>query len=389
MKISLISWSVTQLAVLTSIAKAQGYEVVQTQLRDTENSLQNLLYEVTGNVLVVECNAALQKKDLGELESFISEKSHIVVLLLSENRDADTLVAAMQSGIREVIFSPTNEADFAAALKRVAQRKETFHDEVKAQAKTVAFVSCKGGSGATFLATNFAYILAEEMGKNTAFLDLDLQCGDAVYYVSPGPSKSDIIEITRQIERLDAKLLASSVLHVAPNFDLLPAPEEPDATYNMSATALKQLVDIVRNQYDMVVMDLERVFNPMTTQALDTADVIYIVMENLLPFVRDAKRIVAKCRALGYSDHKIRLVVNRYELNGNIDITQIEKAVGLKVSYTIRSSFPDVAKAINTGVPIIHVNAKNSVVDVLRNMAEEFSTPKHSKQASWWDRITG
>ncbi len=374
---------------LMQIIKNQGHEIMQSFIRDEVRPLQRLLDEVHSNVLIVECSENLIRQDFVELEKFITEKPQTMVLMLSEKIDADTLVAAMQTGVREVLSSTPTDTELSAALKRLSQRKVSFTSDLQSQAKTIAFLSCKGGSGATFLATNFAYILAEEMGRNTIFLDLDMQCGDAVYYVSPGTSKSDIIEITRHIERLDAKLLASSVLHVAPNFDLLPAPEAPDAAYSVEAPALEQLIDIVRHHYEMVVLDLERVIDPLTEQALDMADVVYVVMENLLPFVRDAKRIVAKCRALGYSDRKIRLVVNRYEKNGTIDIEQIEKAVGIKVSHTIRSSFQDVAQAINTGVPIIHVNPHNAIVDVLRTMAQECDPSPIKKQISWISRLIG
>ena len=374
---------------LMQIIKNQGHEIMQSFIRDEVRPLQRLLDEVHSNVLIVEYSENLKRQDFVELEKFITEKPQTMVLMLSEKIDADTLVAAMQTGVREVLSSTPTDTELSAALKRLSQRKVSFTSDLQLQAKTIAFLSCKGGSGATFLATNFAYILAEEMGRNTIFLDLDMQCGDAVYYVSPGTSKSDIIEITRHIERLDAKLLASSVLHVAPNFDLLPAPEAPDAAYSVEAPALEQLIDIVRHHYEMVVLDLERVIDPLTEQALDMADVVYVVMENLLPFVRDAKRIVAKCRALGYSDRKIRLVVNRYEKNGTIDIEQIEKAVGIKVSHTIRSSFQDVAQAINTGVPIIHVNPHNAIVDVLRTMAQECDPSPIKKQISWISRLIG
>ena len=119
------------------------------------------------------------------------------------------------------------------------------------------------------------------------------------------------------------------------------------------------------------------------------ADEIYIVMENLLPFLRDAKRVIAKCRALGYDDRKLRLIVNRYERSDIIDVAQIEKAVGLKVSQTIASSFKDVAQAINTGVPIAQVNPQNTIVDSLREMANEFEPLKTSKTPNWINRLMG
>jgi pilus assembly protein CpaE len=135
------------------------------------------------------------------------------------------------------------------------------------------------------------------------------------------------------------------------------------------------------------VLDVERVLGPLTLKALEISDVVYLVMENLLPFVRDAKRLVNKFRNLGFKDNKIRIVVNRYERNGTIDIAQIEKALGIRVSYTIRSSFVDVAQAINTGVPITDVNPNSPIVQVLRQMAHRFDDKPALKPDNWFSRI--
>jgi pilus assembly protein CpaE len=295
----------------------------------------------------------------------------------------------MQSGIREVLAYPTDENELREAIKRVEKRISTESKEKQINSKVISFISCKGGSGATFLATNFSYLLAEEFNQNTIFLDLDLQNGDAIYYVSPGTSKSDVIEITKQIDRLDDKLLASSVLHVSKNFDLLPSPEESDSINSMTPEALEKLINTSTKNYDIVVMDLERAMNTVTTQAIQMSNLVYIIMENLLPFIRDAKRLIQKLRDMGYSDQKIRLVVNRYENNGTIDIDQIESAVGIRVSHTIHSSFKEVAEAINTGVPIIKVNSNNTVVKNLRLMALEVTDGEKAKKTSWFNRLLG
>jgi pilus assembly protein CpaE len=378
-----------QVESLRLIVEAEGYDVANAIQRQPHDTLNALINNLNADVLIVECSAETQAEDIATFEILNATNANLVVLMLSQTRDAETLLAAMQAGVREVLLSQPNAADLTAALRRFAQRKKATIAKPDTHAKTITFMSCKGGSGATFLATNFADILAKDFGKKTAFLDLDLQCGDAAYYVSTGPNQSDITELTRQIDRLDVKLLTASMLHIGPNFDLLSAPEEPEASYTMSAAQLERLLDLVTATYDMVVLDVERVLDPLTIKALDMSDVIYLVMENLLPFVRDAKRLVGKFRALGYDDKKIRIVVNRYERNGTIDVAQIEKAVGLKVSHTIRSSFADVAQAINTGVPITEVNANNAIVQVLRDMARGYDGSHSQRELSWIDRFLG
>lgn len=389
MKAVLISPSAALLESLQHTVEAEGYVLTQALHRGAETPLSKLIDNLSSEVLIVDCLGPQQAQDIAALEALIAVNPHVVVLMLAQTRDADTLLAAMQAGVRDVLLSPPSAADLTAALRRFAVRKKTEPVKPHAQGQTIAFMSCKGGSGATFLATNFADILAKDFDKKTAFLDLDFQCGDAAYYVSPGPNQSDITELTRQMDRLDAKLLSASMLHIGPNFDMLSAPEDPEASYSMTASQLEVLLKLVETRYEVVVLDLDRVLTPLTIKALDMSDAVYLVMENLLPFVRDAKRLLRKFHALGYDDSKIRVVVNQYDKNSTIDVALIEKALGLKVNYTIASRPVDVAQAINTGVPITQINSNNTVVQVLRNMAHVFDVTPAQRTPSWIDRFMG
>ena len=131
---------------LMQIIKNQGHEIMQSFIRDEVRPLQRLLDEVHSNVLIVEYSENLKRQDFVELEKFITEKPQTMVLMLSEKIDADTLVAAMQTGVREVLSSTPTDTELSAALKRLSQRKVSFTSDLQLQAKTIAFLSCKGGS---------------------------------------------------------------------------------------------------------------------------------------------------------------------------------------------------------------------------------------------------
>jgi pilus assembly protein CpaE len=389
MRTSIIAWDMSLMEMLSKNLLAEGYEVVQKEIRNKNDGISSLLDQVIGDVLVVDCSGLQQNDDLVNLEYFTSHQSGTSVVMISTEKNTDVLIAAMQSGISEVLLSPVVEGDLLIALRRLAQRKKNISVKKKPRAKIAAFLSCKGGSGSTFLATNFASVLAEKMGMKTILLDLDLNYGDAAYFVAPGPGNSDITEITKHIERLDEKLLASSVLNVGKNYDLLSAPEEPSVSYAMSPAQLGRLIEIASLNYDIVILDLDRSINPLTRQALDMADVVYLIMENLLPYLRNAKRLVKKCRELGYEDSKFSLIINRYEKNDIIDIEQIEKVVGLKVNYTIHSNFQEVAQAINTGTSLLRAHPNSVIVEVLEKIAHAFKPGTLEKRSNWIGRWIG
>src|SRR6185503_12407096 len=95
----------------------------------------------------------------------------------------------------------------------------------KQPARVLAFVPCKGGSGATFLATNLGYQLASE-NKKVLLVDLNLQFGDAALFVHDHKPAHTLADIAHNITRLDASFLAATVVNVSPNYALLAAPED-------------------------------------------------------------------------------------------------------------------------------------------------------------------
>ncbi|REM66523.1 histidine kinase, partial [Mycobacterium tuberculosis] len=69
-----------------------------------------------------------------------------------------------------------------------------------------------------------AYQLSRE--RSVLLIDLNLQFGDALSYVSDLRPSSTMADVARDIGRLDASLLAASVVAVSPGFSILPAPED-------------------------------------------------------------------------------------------------------------------------------------------------------------------
>src|SRR6185369_8779200 len=136
------------------------------------------------------------------------------------------------------------------------------------------------------------------------------------YFMTDSPAKCTLADLTRQVERLDANLLSASMLRVAPKFSLLAAPEEPEAALAITASQLERVLDVAARNCDILVLDVERMIDAVTVKALDRADLVFLVLQNMLPHVRDTRRLVRTLRGLGYPDTKLRLVVNRYDPHG-------------------------------------------------------------------------
>jgi pilus assembly protein CpaE len=320
------------------------------------------------------------------------------VLLLSEDNSKALLMRAMRAGVREVLPLPLNPTELAQTLQRWNDRpavqagpNSTMGTALAPAAqerpgRLVAFMGCKGGNGTSFVAANMAHIMATEFGKKCAFVDLDLQCGDASFYLSSGANKHSLSDLTRQIDRLDTQLLASCMHAVNPKLNLLAAPHSLENAMAISAQDIEKVINLVRSVHEHVVVDLPRNLNTLTLKVLDMADVVYIVMQSQTPDVRDAQRLVNTMRALGLQEAKLRLLVNRYKPRGWVSLSELESAVGLKVQQSIPSGPEWVDESLHMGQPLSAVNDHNAVIHALREATGVLLESTPLKNRHWMQR---
>lgn len=325
---------------------------------------------------------------LDAVESLSLRTPGVATLLISQDATVEFLMRAMQAGVREVIPSSGSPEVLQAALTRLMHKRYPQDAAGAHEGKVFSFLSCKGGSGATFLAANFAYVLASEFGKRVALIDLNLQFGDAVIFVSEQHPPSNLAELSQQMHRLDASLLEASMLEAAPNFFVLASPEDPAHSTDVKREHVESIVRLARSNYDFVILDVSRSLDSVSLQALDMADTIFPVLQLTLPFVRDGKRLLSIFRSLDYPRSKIQLIVNRHEKGGELSLKDLEGAVDGKVSHVVPNSYIAAAASVNLGIPIVKGNRSNPISKLLIEMGRGFvQSEEPVESASWWSRI--
>jgi len=337
------------------------------------------------DLLIID-SVCVENGNLSVLES-ISVRSHsLSIILLSQNASSEFLMSAMRSGVKDVLSLPLQASDLQAAVGRVELKLRQSAPKSK-KGKVIAFVGSKGGSGATFLACNLAYILAETSGTKVALLDLNLQFGDAVLFVNDHVPSNTLADVAKNIRRLDASLLKSSMVQILPNFSVLAAPEDAESAQDVKPEHIDALLKLTTSEYDFVVMDIGRTLNATGVKALDHADLIFIVLQETLPFIRDSKRLLHAFHSLGYAKEKIKILLNRHEKGGDIRLIDVETALGMKVYKTIPNSYEAVSASVNQGVPIIRVAKHDAVTKALQEVTESLVEGTTAKKSGWLDSL--
>jgi pilus assembly protein CpaE len=362
-------------------ARSQADEV------STVANLQQVLAAGAGpvapDVLVYDA-PAVETSDLDRVERLSQIYPRLAFIILSRQSSPEFLIQAMRAGIREVLPSPVDADALSSALQRIEDKRG---NQSQTHGKVLAFISCKGGSGATFLATNLGYALATLKNKRVALIDLNLQFGDASLFVSDQKPQATISDIAQQIHRLDASFLESSMLQITPNFSVLAAPEDPAHANDVKPEHVDLLIKLVRRHYDFVILDVGRSLDAVSIHALDHADMIFPVLQTTLPYIRDGKRMLGVFRSLDYRKDKIHLIVNRHEKSGDIRLRDVEDAFGVKDVRTIPNHYEAAATSVNQGVPILKLAKGNPISKALQEFAHALSGDADATSTRWLSRV--
>jgi len=313
------------------------------------------------DVVVVDANS-YGGKSLEIIAAMTQKYPKAVFMLLSSDRSSETLIEAMRLGVREVIALPIVLPDLQSAFKRITEKISTTE---KKEGKLLSFLSCKGGSGTTFIAANLAYALSALGRKRVLLIDLNQQFGDAALYVSDLKASLALSDVCSSVDRMDLNLLESSVLHVTPNFSILASSDQIENSSDIHLDQFASLLQFVRQQYDFTIMDLGRQINPVNVRALDVSDFIYPIFQQSLPFLRNGRRLFEIFSALGYKQEKIHIVINRFENSASLDIAEYERVLGQRVAYRVPNNHEVVNESINQGLPVLEMARSSPITKSL------------------------
>ncbi|MCD6680254.1 MAG: AAA family ATPase [Burkholderiaceae bacterium] len=324
--------------------------------------------------------------DLSLIEAALASQPRTTLILSCNESSSDFLLRAMRAGIREIVL-PNSPADaLAKAVERQFERHAAALGPAR-KARTIAFLSAKGGGGATFLATNLGFALASRE-RRVALFDLNLQFGDAALFVSEQKTTRSVADVAREIDRIDPAFLEANMLHPQPGYFVLPAPDTPERAVDVRPETIERMLGVARGRYDFVLLDVGRVLDRVTVRALDEADVIYVVIQSTLPYLHNAKRLIGVLTGLGYDRSKVKVMLNRYVKGDEIGVGEIEKTLGTEVVIQIPNSYATVAYSINHGVSVLKHAPRDAVSKSLADLAESLA-PAPEQRRGWLRGVLG
>lgn len=313
---------------------------------------------------------------LERLRQRFPEPGDVPCILVTPAPSADLLMRAMRIGVRSVLRWPLDPREFNEELARVAARAPAT---AQAEARTIAFSSCKGGAGTTFVAANFAYAAATLLGKRVLLVDLVQQFGDAAFVVTDKTPPATLAEICQQAGRLDLALLDACITHAHPHLDVIAGAGNPVKAGDIKAAHLELILDLARPAYDVLVFDVGQEINPSSIVVLDHSDTIHCVAQLSLPYLRAGRQLMEIFHSLGYPAGRAQLVVNQFDKHAPITARTLEETLGARIAHTLPADTRTAREAANQGMPVLQLAPHSAVSRAFSQMVE--ATFPHAAQA--------
>jgi len=341
----------TRQQVLAAMSEAEGLGEVRT-VASPEKLRELLEPEVTSCILVDE---ALEGRIALPIIQELSRTYPLIpVVLLSRARTSESVVAAMDAGARTVLALPLSLEEISNRLlpvlawSRAVRSEASSREEITArrQGTITAVVGAKGGVGTSTVALMAAAQLAQ--GARTCLVDLDVRGGDlaAMTGISVRRSITDLADIAAEVSAREI----SEVMYPLPGgIALLPAPEQGETGEMLTESATRQILTMLRYQFDHVVLDCGNRLDDILAMGLDSADRALIVTTPDAPALRSVRRLsdaldrldIARGRPFG-------LVVNLTSRQREIQPATAAKMTGVALAASIPDLTAQIEMAVNS-----------------------------------------
>src|SRR5262249_45640883 len=263
---------------------------------------------------------------------------------------------------------PIRAEELKTVLDRVAEFSNGQVEAPRKKGRLIAVFSSKGGCGTSFIATN----LAAATAASTCLVDLNLQAGDLPLFLGVDP-KYSIADMVENRARLDDALVASFITSYSSRLSFLAAPKSADSADEIEPEHVYEVLQRLRESFEYVVLDPQHTYDAITLAALDQSDEIVLVLTLDIPAIRSTQRALEIFDRLGYPRKKVRIVVNRWSKQIDIDLRQGEKLLNEPVIRFCAGEYQPAVNSINLGTPLVQSEPTSKIALEIRRIAEQIS----------------
>jgi pilus assembly protein CpaE len=343
--------------LLTYTLKQEGYEVVVAG--DGAEGFKMWTTENPGMVLL---DVMLPKLDGYQVAAKIRAEetagAHVPIIMLTAEREVEQKVRGLRAGADDYLIKPFHPAELLARIKSLLARFGPSQSLVGRPplGRVHVYYGAKGGVGTTSIAINTAIALHRELGRKVVLVDGNLQFGDHRVFLDLGLDRKSIVDLV-SAQSIDTEIIKQVLVKHESGIELLLAPPSPETAELVNQDHVPLILDQLRGLYDYIVVDIDKKLDEVNLRILDVADTIFVVMTADLSCLKNVRLVLETIANLGYTEERVRLVLNRSNAFTGINVKSAEGALKRTIEFQVVNEYRGAIAALNSGAPFMFAKA--------------------------------
>ncbi len=337
-------------AVLRDALTAELADGAEVRRGGIEEAARTLERNPSPHVLLVDISGNKQPLTaLAELSQLV--EPDVRVLAIGDREDL-TLYRGLTHGlgVLEYLFKPLTREMVTQHFGPILARKATGA-RLLSGGRVITVTGVHGGVGATTIAANLAWYLAERARRHTLLLDGDLYGAAAAMLLSvkPRPGLRVALEHPDRVDDLfidrTAQLVGERLFVLSGEGKLAEAPP-------MAAEAMPRLLEILRRRYKFMVCDAPFPGSRIGRDMFEAAHQRVLVTEPSVSGARDVLRYLAMPQPPGAAGAPL-VVLNMAGLSGSLGLAQFARTIGREPDLVIPYMKGVLRQAADLGEPAV------------------------------------
>lgn len=327
----------------------------------------------TPKVLLVDISNS--ELPVGEIRK-IQERSapNINIIAIGSRNEVGVFRDLMDIGVSDYIVKPLNGTMFTAAFDKANGTRHV----IEKTGKLVQFISSVGGAGATTVAANVAWLLANTHFKRTLLMDTDFLFGTANMMLDI-KAENAYLDILESPDKIDDYFVETILRKHEQRLYYLGGLVDLVRGIVVDEAAFDALVVAIKKQFNYVVIDSQRTMTAMDKICFSHADSFVMLVEMSLASAQNTARFLEYLNA-DQAGKRVMIIANKVGLSttGAISRETFEKIINHEISYMLPLDETVVLASANMGQPL--VMSDGPLTDLLVEITKDLLGKHESKK---------
>ena len=371
--------------VIAKVIQEKTMAYAEAKQGSCRDAVEFLKQNRSPKILIIDISdSELPLGDIAKLKEHSTPNMNIIVV--GSRNDVGLFRDLMNEGVSDYLVKPLNTN---IIRKAVDDANGIKHGSIVKTGKMMQFISSVGGAGSTTAVSNVGWILANKHFKRSLVMDIDFLYGTSNLMLDL-KTENAYLDILESPDKIDDYFIETILRKHGNRLYYLGGLVDLVRGINVDIDAFEAMLDIIKRQFNYILIDSQREISPINRLCMDKTDVFIIMVEMSVASAQNTARLLEYLNTT-QSKKKVLLVANKvgFSSGGALPKESFEQVVDRKIDYIMPLDENLALAAANIGQPVAASGgslgaALEDLTDDILGKRENASIIKQLEEEAGW-----